>query len=105
MADKFQNLSYFDHALEMLLLMIQEQELELSVPIDNQCNSLPQEPISCSSSILHQTIDLILRYTNNLSIFANCARKNEMSTWPRLFSILGDPKVLFKVISFSLHLK
>jgi len=42
-------------------------------------------------------IKFIKNYNQYFDIIVQCARKTEVMVWEYFFSIVGDPKILFKV--------
>lgn len=71
---------YFEYSLEKLLHNVLTEPSKL----------LPEVEFK-------RVVGFINLFDASLKIFANCARKNEMETWPVFFSVVGDPKVLFQV--------
>ncbi|OCH96704.1 RIC1-domain-containing protein [Obba rivulosa] len=86
-ASHYQRLVYFAHALEILLHSVIEEDVTSS-----QDGNHP----STSSSILPITIEFLDHFDAALDVIVGCARKIEMSRWPRLFDIVGNPKSLFE---------
>lgn len=48
-------------------------------------------------SILSRTIEFLDYFDVSLDVVVGCARKIEVTRWPRLFDIVGSPKSLFEV--------
>eukprot|EP00842_Homolaphlyctis_polyrhiza_P005744 jgi/Hompol1/6170/HPOL_004856-RA len=46
--------------------------------------------------LLPTVIKFVQRFPRSLEIIVNCARKSEMALWKHFFSIVGDPKDMFK---------
>jgi len=82
--DCFQNLEYFGHALELLLHYVLEEEVEKRKHNDGKSELLPF------------VIKFIKNYSQYFDIIVQCARKTEVLVWEYFFSIVGDPKILFK---------
>jgi hypothetical protein len=81
----YQNLSYFNHALEMMLHDALEHDSEKDLDSD--------------SLLLPVVIQFVNQFPRSLEIIVNCARKSEMALWGYFFSIAGDPKILYQVSS------
>lgn len=47
--------------------------------------------------LLPTTIEFLDHFDDALDVVVGCARKIEMTRWPRLFDIVGNPKILFEV--------
>jgi hypothetical protein len=78
----YQYLSYFNHALEMMLHVALEED-----------NMLPK---GSQDNTLANMVQFVFQFPRSLEIIVNCARKSEMALWSRFFSIAGDPKVLYQ---------
>jgi hypothetical protein len=78
----YQYLSYFNHALEMMLHVALEED-----------NMLPK---GSQDNTLANMVQFVFQFPRSLEIIVNCARKSEMALWGRFFSIAGDPKVLYQ---------
>lgn len=88
-ANQYQHLSYFPHALEILLHHVLDDEHE------RKRKSLPTptpEPLPAVLSFLQ----LALPSTTYLSTLVSCVRKTEVTTWPTLFEHLPMPLQLFE---------
>ncbi|OUM70500.1 hypothetical protein PIROE2DRAFT_56795 [Piromyces sp. E2] len=83
--DCFQNLEYFGHALELLLHYVLEEEVEKRKDNEGKSDLLPL------------VIKFIKNYNQYFDIIVQCARKTEVMVWEYFFSIVGDPKILFKI--------
>lgn len=85
--NSFQSLEYFSHAQEVLLHQVLEEEADKKSRYDPTTALLP----------------LIVRFYENyysdfyLDVIVRCARKTEVSHWGFFFSVVGDPKILFRV--------
>ena len=49
------------------------------------------------TGLLPSTIEFLDHFDDALDVVVGCARKIEMTRWPRLFDIVGNPKILFEV--------
>jgi RAB6A-GEF complex partner protein 1 len=88
-ANQYQHLSYFPHALEMLLHYVLDDEYE------RKQKGLPApdpEPLPAVLSFLQ----LVLPSTSYLSTLVSCVRKTEVTFWPTLFEHLPAPLLLFE---------
>ena len=47
--------------------------------------------------LLPTSIEFLDHFDDALDVVVGCARKIEMTRWPRLFDIVGNPKILFEV--------
>lgn len=104
-ANEFKDLSYFGHALEILL----------HLALENDYSSKKQHRagkpdrfriLAGSNSLILKELACVVRFLENfplyLDIIVNCARKSEVSLWEFFFSVVGDTKLLFKVISLNI---
>lgn len=92
-AAHYQHLVFFAHALEILLHTVVESDASLDV--GNEAS--PSRDV-----VLSTTVDFLDHFDAALDVVVGCARKTEMTRWPRLFSIVGNPKSLFEVSIFPL---
>lgn len=88
-ASHYQDLVFFAHALEILLHSVVEEDA-----------GLDEDP-SDISGLLSSTVEFLDYFDASLDVVVGCARKIEMTRWPRLFDVVGNPKTLFDV-SFML---
>jgi hypothetical protein len=88
-ASYYKELTFFAHALEILLHTIVEAEADLE--------SIETEPMS---GVLPTVIEFLDYFDAALDVVVGCARKTEMTRWRRLFDIVGNPKTLFEVRRF-----
>ncbi|KAI8995415.1 RIC1-domain-containing protein [Trametes punicea] len=86
-ASHYQHLVYFAHALEILLHSVVEEDAEAAEK---------QEETSTLDGLLPATIEFLDHFDDALDVVVGCARKIEMTRWPRLFDIVGNPKILFE---------
>jgi hypothetical protein len=85
-ATYYKELTFFAHALEILLHTIVEAEADLE--------SIQTNP---TSGVLPAVVEFLDHFDAALYVVVGCARKTEMTRWRRLFDIVGNPKVLFEV--------
>lgn len=78
----YQNLGYFNHALEMMLHDALDRDSDKNPDSDQL-----QLPL---------IIQFVNQFPRSLEIMVNCARKSEMALWGYFFSIAGDPKELYQ---------
>ncbi|OSD05915.1 RIC1-domain-containing protein [Trametes coccinea BRFM310] len=97
-ASHYQDLVYFAHSLEILLHSVVEEDAEAIEAADKQ-----EEPKQ--QTLLPATIEFLDHFDDALDVVVGCARKIEMTRWPRLFDIVGNPKILFESCLSSGRLK
>ena len=88
-ASHYQDLVFFAHALEILLHSVVEEDASVG----------RDEEADVSSGLLASTVEFLDYFDASLDVVVGCARKIEMSRWPRLFDVVGNPKTLFDVSS------
>ncbi|KAI0670204.1 RIC1-domain-containing protein [Trametes maxima] len=97
-ASHYQHLVYFAHALEILLHAVVEED-----------NEIPEATEKVDGSkeygLLSAAIEFLDHFDDALDVVVSCARKIEMTRWPRLFDIVGNPKILFESCLTSGRLK
>jgi RAB6A-GEF complex partner protein 1 len=87
--NQFQHLSYFPHALEILLHHVLDDEHERK----QKGRPVPDpEPLPAILSFLQ----LVLPSTTYLGTLVSCVRKTEVTFWPTLFEHLPPPLQLFE---------
>ncbi|PIL29662.1 hypothetical protein GSI_08299 [Ganoderma sinense ZZ0214-1] len=86
-ASHYQHLVYFAHALEILLHTVVEEDAGTS---DSEGSN------GIAKDLLPATIEFLDHFDDALDVVVGCARKIEMTRWPRLFDIVGNPKILFE---------
>ena len=94
-ASNYQHLVFFAHALEILLNSVVEDDAS-GTPQQNGAET------NVSQGLLPITIEFLDHFDESLDIVVGCARKIEMTRWPRLFDVVGSPQSLFEV-SLYLH--
>lgn len=95
----YQHLVFFAHALEMMLHTV--VEADASANHDRRSG----EETARNPELLPDTVDFLDHFDVALDVVVGCARKIEMTRWPRLFDIVGNPKQLFEVrLECSYHL-
>jgi hypothetical protein len=88
-ASYYKELTFFAHALEILLHTIVEAEADLE--------SIETNPMG---GVLPAVVEFLDHFDAALDVVVGCARKTEMTRWRRLFDIVGNPKALFEVRGF-----
>ncbi|KAI0343994.1 RIC1-domain-containing protein [Trametopsis cervina] len=96
----YQHLVFFAHALEVLLHGVIEDDLP-SVREDGS----HEAELERKQKTLTNTVDFLDYFDAALDVVVNCARKIEVTNWPRLFDVVGNPKTLFEVCLASGRLK
>ncbi len=91
LANQYQNLSYFPHALEILLHNVLDDEPDRK-PVETQAQEPSQGPLPAVLSFLQ----LVLPQPTYLSTVVQCIRKTELSFWHTLFAHLPAPLTLFE---------
>ncbi len=79
---RYQQLPYFSHALEILLHMVLDDEVDR-----------PPEP---ESALLPAVISFLSSFPDYLDILVQCTRKTEVRSWQTLFANLPPPQQLFE---------
>ncbi|KAI9066722.1 RIC1-domain-containing protein [Trametes sanguinea] len=97
-ASHYQDLVYYAHSLEILLHSVVEEDAEAIEAADKQ-----EEPKQ--QALLPATVEFLDHFDDALDVVVGCARKIEMTRWPRLFDIVGNPKILFESCLTSGRLK
>lgn len=88
LANQYQHLSYFPHALEILLHHVLDDEVDRRrKPTEDSPDPLP--------AVL-SFLQLVLPPTTYLSTVVQCIRKTELSSWRTLFVHLPPPLTLFE---------
>lgn len=120
-ASHYQHLVYFGHALEILLHSVVEDDASAihdeGTPTppdpdnrpapdpdpdsesnpkadDDDSPTPPQSPPA--DGVLQATVAFLDHFDASLDVVVGCARKIEMTRWPRLFDVVGTPKRLFE---------
>ena len=88
-ASYYKELTFFAHALEILLHTIVEAEADLESTETNP-----------TGGVLPTVVEFLDHFDAALDVVVGCARKTEMTRWRRLFDIVGNPKALFEVSGF-----
>jgi hypothetical protein len=76
--------------LEILLHTVVESD-------DDDGNNSEDEDSISSDTVLRTVVEFLDHFDAALNVVVGCARKTEMTRWTRLFSIVGNPKLLFEV--------
>ena len=91
LASQYQHLSYFPHAVEILLHTILDEEVEKGRSV----NGKTSEENSQLPKIL-SFLQTVLSPTKYLSTIVQCIRKTEVTSWQTLFVHLPPPLALFE---------
>jgi len=90
LANQYQHLSYFPHALEILLHHVLDDEVDRV----RQANAEDETPGPLPAVL--SFLQLVLPPTTYLSTVVQCIRKTELSSWRTLFEHLPPPLALFE---------
>lgn len=82
---------FFAHALEILLHSVVEEDATVPKPANTE-DEAPEK-----HTLLSNTVEFLDYFDASLDVIVGCARKIEMTRWPRLFDVVGNPKTLFEV--------
>ena len=82
LAQSYQSLPYFSHALEILLHTVLDDEVDK--PPDHQKTLLPS------------VLSFLSTFSDYLDILVQCTRKTEVRSWRTLFAHLPPPQKLFE---------
>ena len=83
LALRYQHLSYFSHALEILLHTVLDEEVD-------------QPPPDSDSALLPPVLSFLSSFPDYLDILVQCTRKTEVRSWRTLFQHLPPPQELFE---------
>jgi hypothetical protein len=105
LASQYRTLVFFAHALEILLHTVVEADSEPSGSVSASTEPMgviqeedeDQEDDEDEDKLLRTVIAFLDFFDNALDVVVRCARKTEMTRWPRLFAVAGDPADLFEV--------
>jgi hypothetical protein len=93
LASQYQSLVFFAHALEILLHTV----VEANIPSTQATDVEAADP----DALLRTVVAFLDHFDEALDVVVRCARKTEMTRWPRLFAVTGDPADLFEVRASS----
>ena len=82
LAQQYQHLAYFAHALEILLHQV----------LDEEVDSAPKP----EAAVLPRVLSLLSSFRAYLDIVVQCTRKTEVRSWRTLFAYLPPPQELFE---------
>ncbi|KAL8869054.1 MAG: hypothetical protein Q9174_004558 [Haloplaca sp. 1 TL-2023] len=82
LALRYQALPYWSHALELLLHMVLDDEVE--------------ENVDGEESLMPSVISFLSTFPDYLDIVVQCTRKTEAPSWRTLFAYLPSPEQLFE---------
>lgn len=82
LAERFQHLEYFAHALEMLLHKV----------LDEEVDSTPKP----EAAVLPRVLSLLSSFKQYLDVVVQCTRKTEVRQWRTLFAYLPPVQELFE---------
>jgi RAB6A-GEF complex partner protein 1 len=95
LAQQFKHLSYFAHALEILLHNVLDDEAERGYELPANEENEPIAPQSMLPTVL-SFLQTALPHESYLSTIVQCVRKTELSSWHTLFAHLPSPVALFE---------
>ncbi|KAI0963163.1 hypothetical protein AcW1_000322 [Taiwanofungus camphoratus] len=99
-ASHYQHLVFFAHALEVLLHNAVEEDA------NSASEGHGEDPTQhLNQDLLVVAVNFLDHFDVALDVVVGCARKIEMTRWPRLFEIVGNPKSLFETCLESNRLK
>lgn len=84
LAQQYQHLEYFAHALEVLLHHVLDEEVDANPPPSPEVAVLPR------------VLSLLSSFRQYLDIVVQCTRKTEVRSWRTLFAYLPPPQELFE---------
>ncbi|KAK0733373.1 RIC1-domain-containing protein [Lasiosphaeria miniovina] len=84
LAQRYENLEYFAHGLEVLLHHVLDEEVDANPP------PAPEH------AILPRVLSLLSSFRQYLDIVVQCTRKTEVRSWRTLFAYLPPPQELFE---------
>ncbi len=84
LAQQYEHLEYFAHALEVLLHHVLDEE------VDANPTPAPEH------AILPRVLSLLSSFKQYLDIVVQCTRKTEVRSWRTLFAYLPPPQELFE---------
>ena len=93
-ASHYKQLVFFAHALEMLLHTVVESDVGATSNKETTDDDIPSETLPA-------VIEFLDHFDSSLDVVVGCARKTELTRWKHLFSVVGNPKVLFEVGFFK----
>ena len=106
LANQYQNLSYFPHALEILLHHVLDDEYDRKSKVASPGSvATPAQPLSPRTPTMAPPeplpsvlsfLQILLSPTTYLSTIVSCVRKTELSFWQTLFDHLPPPLTLFE---------
>ncbi|EXJ85218.1 hypothetical protein A1O3_05893 [Capronia epimyces CBS 606.96] len=99
LANQYQHLSYFPHALEILLHHVLDDEVDRTRKAklhEDDDDSGDGEPTPGPLPAVLSFLQLVLPPTTYLSTVVQCIRKTELSSWRTLFVHLPPPLGLFE---------
>lgn len=105
-ARNYQSLVFFAHALEILLHTVVEVEAAPVTPpalTNEEVESTQKNGDDAPQGVLPAVIEFLDHFDESLDVVVRCARKTEMTHWPRLFDVVGAPEDLFEVRTCTLH--
>ncbi|KAL8779431.1 MAG: hypothetical protein Q9213_006949 [Squamulea squamosa] len=82
LALRYQGLPYFSHALELLLHMVLDDEVDANLDAEN--------------SLMPSVVSFLSAFPDFLDIVVQCTRKTEVRSWRTLFAYLPSPQRLFE---------
>lgn len=78
----YEKLTYFGHALEVLLHDV----------LDDEADNAPDP----ANAVLPEVIRFLSHFPHYLDVIVGCTRKTEVASWTHLFNVVGSPQALFE---------
>ncbi|KAL8691313.1 MAG: hypothetical protein Q9224_004206 [Gallowayella concinna] len=82
LALRYQDLPYFPHALELLLHLVLDDEVDAN--------------LNAEDSLMPSVVSFLSSFPDYLDIVVQCTRKTEVRSWRTLFAYLPSPQQLFE---------
>ncbi|KAL7276296.1 WD40 repeat protein [Rhizina undulata] len=82
LARNYEKLTYFSHALEVLLHDVLDDEAD--------------HPPHPEEAVLPEVVRFLSHFPHYLDVIVRCTRKTEVASWRHLFNVVGSPQALFE---------
>lgn len=97
----YEKLTYFGHALEILLHDVLDDEADNAPEPEGKLplakSHLPLYIFNpTTDAVLPEVIRFLSHFPHYLDVIVGCTRKTEVASWSHLFQVVGSPQVLFE---------